>query len=365
MTARLEVDLDQLASNIRTVRERMPGIELMAVVKNDAYGHGIGAVVPAAVRAGVSWFGSFDVETGARVRELAPQTRIFAWCTADEDRIGQAAACGIDLGVGDAEFLDRVLRVAALRLREAAAEPVRIHLKIDTGLHRNGFRPEAWDEAVQRAAEAERHGLIRVEGVWTHIAEVSDAADDEARTEFLIALAAAERAGLRPRLRHLAASAAGFARPEFRFDAVRVGAFCYGVRSAGGNDLPGIVPIATLLAPVTAVADDRVTVGYGAWDGLPSRLAGRMSAGTPAGPRRVRRIDETSLELEAWPGAAVGDEVALFGPGARGESDATALAEAIDTVGEEILTRVSPRVPRVYLGGSGEASASEAAGSTR
>ena len=130
---------------------------------------------------------------------------------------------------------------------------------------------------------------------------------------------------------------------------MRFGAFCYGIRSTDGPELENIVPAATLVAPVVSVGAETVEVGYGSLDGLPSTLAGRVTVGTPGGPRALLAVRETSLTVATWPGAAVGDEVAIFGPGSLGESSATTLAEAIGTVGEEIMVRVTPLIPRVYV----------------
>lgn len=347
--ARLQVDLDVLVDNLATLRARITPVQQMLVVKNDAYGHGLERVVAAAADAGVGWFGSFDVDTGVRARAAAGDgPRIFAWLTVGDGEIAAALASRIELGVGDAAYLERVAAVSSGR-----AAPV--HLKIDTGLRRNGIRPDEWQAAVRRAAELEASGDIRVVGVWSHIAETSERTDDASRAEYLWAVEVARDAGLRPAIRHLAASAAGYARPEFRFDLVRVGAFSYGIRSTGGQDLDGIRPAATLLAPVTAVHNGTVEVGYGSLDGLPSSLAGRVGVGTPAGARELVGVGETTLTVAGWPAAAVGDDVAVFGPGTRGESSATALAEAIGTVGEEIMVRVSPLVPRHYVGAASPA----------
>jgi alanine racemase len=345
--ARLRVELDRILANIGTLRERIAPAEFMLVVKNNAYGHGVEAVVEAAVTAGgVRWFGAFDVPTGLRTRAAAgPDARVFSWTTAASGELEPAIAARLELGVGDARYLEDVASASAGR-------GVPVHLKIDTGLHRNGVRPEEWPVFTARAARLEAEGHIRVVGIWSHLAETSDATDDDAREEFLRAVSDAEAAGLKPAVRHLAASAAAYARSTFHFDLVRFGAFAYGIRSAGGEELPGIAAAATLLAPVAAVHHDRVEVGIGALDGLPSLLAGRASVGTPAGARRLLEVSDVTCAVESWPGAAVGDEVAVFGPGSTGESSATTLAEAIDTVGEEILVRVSPLIPRDYVDGS-------------
>ncbi len=342
MTApRLRVDLARVRDNLATLRARIGPAQVMVVVKDDAYGHGVDAIVRAAASVGVGWFGSFDVATGRAVRAAAPDARIFAWATPEPGDAAAAVEAGIELGIGDADVLEAVAA-------ESAGRGIRIHLKIDTGLHRNGVRPEDWDAFVARAAAHERAGDIVVTGIWSHLAEASDADDDLARAAFEKAIDEARAAGLRPDVRHLAASAAGFARAEFRHDVVRFGAFVYGVRSADGADLDGIAPAATLLAPVVEVGDASVRIGIGSLDGLPSTLAGRVNVGTPAGSRALRTVDLATITVEGWTDAAIGDDVAVFGPGTRGESSATTLAEAIDTVGEEILVRLSPLVAREY-----------------
>lgn len=341
--AHLRVDLGRIRADIDTLRARIAPAQLMCVVKNDAYAHGIDRVVADAAAHGVRWFGAFDVPMGVRARAAAgPDARVFSWVTVSRDEIATALDAGIELGVGDGGYLEEVAAVSAGRRAP-------VHLKIDTGLHRNGVRPEDWPGFVARAAELEARGDIRVAGIWSHIAETSDEADDQARAEYHAAIDAARAAGLEPEVLHLAASAAGYARPEFRHDLVRFGAFCYGIRSTDGPELEGIVPAATLVAPVVSVGAETVEVGYGSLDGLPSTLAGRVTVGTPGGPRALLAVRETSLTVAAWPGAAVGDEVAIFGPGSLGESSATTLAEAIGTVGEEIMVRVTPLIPRVYV----------------
>ncbi|KRA23400.1 alanine racemase [Microbacterium sp. Root61] len=346
MTAELHVDLGTLAGNIAHVRATVAPAELMLVVKDDAYGHGLAAVVRRAWSEGVRWFGAFDVRTGCAVREeLGPDARIFVWIAASAAEVAAGVAAGLDLGIGDAALLEDAAAAAA-----ASDVRVRVHLKIDTGLHRNGVRPDEWPAFTARAAALETDGAIEVIGVWSHIAEASDAEDDLARHAFDDAVETARRAGLRPVVRHLAASAAAVARSEYRYDMVRIGAFAYGIRSAGGpgeSEL-GVRPIAALRAPVLSVEEDGVHVGVGALHGLPSMLAGRIQAGTPAGPRAVRAIAGAESVLEPWTDAAAGQSVAIYGANDQAPLTATDLGEAIDTIGEEIAVRVSPEVLRVY-----------------
>ena len=338
MTARMQVDLAAFEQNLVAVRNRVSPAELMLVVKDDAYGHGLAVIVNRATACGVRWFGAFDVATGIRVREIAgEQARIFVWMLSGPEQARAACAAGLDIGVGSMQVLEDV----------AAVGSERVHLKVDTGLHRNGIRPEQWPHAVARAREHEAEGRIRVIGVWSHIAEASDAEDDAARAVFDNAVRQAHRAGLNPEIRHLAASAAACSRPEFRYELARVGAFCYGIRSAGepAQRSLGIRAIGSVRASVVDIEGGSVSLGIGSLDGLPSTLSGRFWVTTSAGQRRVTAVGRDALTVESWPGVRVGDEVIVAGAGACSYTD---LAESMDTIGEEIAVRISPLLPREY-----------------
>ena len=334
----LTVDLALLRANLAVVSARVAPATHMLVVKDDAYGHGLPVVVRTAWEAGVRWYGSFDVAEGERVRRALRDTdvqgraRVFVWMLGGDEDIARALAADFDLGVGDLDLLESVARVA-----RAHGARARVHLKIDSGLHRNGIRAEEWESAVARAAQLQSTGDLEVVGIWSHIAEASDAEDDISHEVFRWALDKATAAGLPIVHRHLAASAASFARAEFRYDLARVGAFAYGIRPAGGpgDDALGISPIATLAAEVTEVGPDSVTIGIGALDGLPSTLV-NSTVLTAAGEVRVRDIAAVATTLEPWEGASVGDEVVVYG----GPRSVTDLAERIDTIGEELALRI-------------------------
>ncbi len=348
MPARLEISTSIFRDNVRAVMGRVAPGEMMLVTKDDAYGHGLEWAVREAHAVGARWIGSYDVPSALRVRALLPDVRIFAWETSSADEVAEAIRAGVDLGVGTAGYLRRVIAEAERTGRRAL-----VHLKIDTGLHRNGIRPEDWADAVTEARRAEDAGLLHVAGVWSHLAEASDDEDDAARGEFAHAVDVLRDTGGTPEHLHLTASAASWARPELRGTLSRIGAFCYGIRSADGPELDSIRPAASLRADIVDVQDDRVRIDVGALDGLPSNLAGAVLGGAVLGSAalggpdapRILHVDGTWTDLSRWAGASAGDGVTVFG--GDGPS-ATDLAERIDTVGEEILTRVSPLVPRRY-----------------
>ncbi|WP_341942063.1 alanine racemase [Microbacterium sp. LWH10-1.2] len=340
----LRLSSARFIANIDAVRERISPSELMLVMKDDAYGHGITWAVETAARTSVEWFGSYDVRGGLEIRRILERpARVFAWATATDDEIDDALLQRIDLGVGTDEYLDRIIaRAVALGLC------ARIHLKIDTGLHRNGVLPEDWAAVVERARAADASGAIELVGVWSHLAEASDAEDDDAQRVFLDAVQVVNASGAAPEALHLTASAASWWRPELRGSVSRIGAFCYGVRSADGPDLDGILPVAELTATVVEIADGAAVIGIGSFDGLLSTLAG-MPVGTESGTRLLTSIGHTTSVMSDAADLAVGDTVWIFGAGAHGEVSATSVAERVDTVGEEILTRLTSRVRRVVI----------------
>lgn len=340
----LRADEAVLRANIAAVTARVAPAELMMVVKDDGYGLGAEWAARVAVGAGVGWIGSYDIPTAVQLRTaVGAGPRLFAWVTSTDDEVAAALHAHVDLGVGSLDYLERVIVQA-----DSTGFRARIHLKIDTGLHRNGLSAAEWDEGVRIALDAQHRGMIDLVGAWSHLAEASDAEDDDAQARFLAAVARAEQLGAELPHRHLTASAATWERPELRGTLVRVGAFCFGIRSAGGPDLPGISPAAELVASVRRVEGDEVVIAAGSFDGLPSTLAGRVRIGTPAGARPLRAIGIDELRVASWEGAGAGDEVVLFGRGRCGEETPTTLAEAIGTVGEEILCRLTPTVRREY-----------------
>ncbi|NNC10654.1 alanine racemase [Planctomonas sp. JC2975] len=338
------VDLARFDANLTAVRSRVAPAETMFVVKNDAYGHGSDVLVPRAVAQGVRWIGALDVETALHIRGIVdPGVRTFAWLLSARDDLAAAADAGVDLGIGDRSVLEAAASAAT-------AQPVRVHLKIDTGLNRNGVRGEDWGAFVARAAELQDEGRILVDGVWSHISEASDDDDDEARRRFDLALAGAEAAGLAPEYRHLAASAASFLRAEFRYDMVRVGAFVYGISPAGGphEEELGISPVMSLRTHVVERRGDCAVLPLGAWHGVPSIAAGRGRVGVKGRGRLVQQIGTDWMTIAADEDVLVGDDVAVFGPGDVGEPTATEWAELIDTIGEEVVLKVDRRIPRIY-----------------
>ncbi|WP_261167166.1 alanine racemase [Microbacterium sp. Marseille-Q6965] len=355
------VDLDALGHNIDALRARVAPAELMVVVKADAYGHGRLPVALQAARRGIRWIGALDLDTALTLRAggVGPDTGVLAWLYPPGEDFERAITARVDLGVSSVSEMDAIARAAAeARDRPGFVAP-RLHLKLDTGLHRNGATADDWPALVAAAVAAERRGLVRTHAVWTHIAEASEEEDTLSLERFLAGVAAARALGATVAVRHLAASSAGFRREDVRLDLVRMGGHCWGIPSFDGVTPAqmGLVPVMTLRAQVLGVRRDRdralafVSAGYG--DGVPRSVAGKASValgGTQHPIVAVERdhlvVDVTGREPE------VGEAAVLFGTGAEGEQTVREWGDLSGTLGDEITTRIASRVPRRYIGGS-------------
>jgi alanine racemase len=371
-TARAEivVDLAAIRHNVRLLREAT-GVQLIAVVKADGYGHGMLEVGRAAREAGAEWLAAATLDEVVALRRAGDDGRLLCWLTVPDESYDEAVALDIDVTAYSVAELDAIAAAAT-----AAGRPARVQIKVDTGLSRGGVPAAQWDEVFRRARAGEEAGSWRITGVWSHFAcsdQPDHPANDLQERRFTVALAAAEQAGLEPEIRHLANSAGAILRPGSRYDAVRCGIAVYGLDPAPGAtpDL-GLVPAMTVrthLAMVKAIeAGDSVSygatwtaehptsvglvpVGYG--DGVP-RHASNAAEVAVAGKRRPIRgrvcMDQFVVDLGGDRPPA-GAEVVLFGPPVEGLPTAQDWAEACDTINYEIVTRIGGRMTRRYVDG--------------
>jgi alanine racemase len=375
--ARLEarIDLDALRSNVRRLREIAAPAQVMAVVKADAYGHGMLPCASAALEAGAAWIGTAVPQEALALRAAGIAAPILTWLHSPGDDFAALVRAGVDVSVSGQWALHAILEAA-----ERIGRPARIQLKADTGLGRNGVQPHDWPLVVDEAVKAERDGLVKVTGVWSHFAcadEPGHPSIQRQLTAFHEALAYAEAAGVRPEVRHMANSPATLSLPESHFDLVRTGIAMYGLSPAPELGLPadhGLRPVMSLVARLASVK--RVPAGHGVSYGHTYRTSEETRlALVPAGyadgvPRAASGVGPVSIGgrrytiagrvamdqfvVDLGPGGGgepdprPGDEAVLFGTGDGGTPTAQDWADAIDTIGYEIVTRIGPRVPRVY-----------------
>lgn len=367
-----EIDLSALEHNVRTLRDLAPSSEFMAVVKADAYGHGLLPVAEAAVRAGATWLGAAQFPEAFALRDAGLTTRLLTWLSVPGSDFAGALERDIDVSASAPWVLDEIAAAA-----RATGRTARVQLKVDTGLARGGAYGSDWPTLVAHARRLEAEGVLRVVGVWTHFA-LADAPEHPTvlaqQERFFEAVREAEQAGCELEVRHLANSAATLVHPSAHADIVRPGIAMYGLSPVPQvDDDFGLRPVMSLKARLSLVkaipAGQGVSYGHlyapesdtvvglvpaGYADGIPRNATN--VAPVQVGDLRTRIagrvcMDQFVVDLGAASDAAAGDVAVLFG-GAPGEPTAQDWADATDTISYEIVTRVGARVPRIHVGGS-------------
>ena len=375
-TACAEIDLAAFRQNVATL-QACAGVPVMVVVKADGYGHGILECAREARIAGAEWLGVATPTEALTLREAGDLGPVLTWLYGVEEDLAPLVAADVDVSAHSVEQIGRLAAAAAIAERRA-----RVHLKIDTGLSRNGAPAYDWQQVCAAAAEAEHAGALEVVGIWSHLAAADEPGHPSVRLQvdaFKRAYEQARAAGLEPTLRHLANSAGALVVPESRLDLVRVGIATYGIDPA-----PGIAALAGVaLRPVmrlrsqlvnvkqisagagvsyglTWTAESATTVGLvplGYGDGIPRHASNHAWVGWSGTRVPVRGricMDQFVVELGVGKVAEPGEEVVLFGSGDSGEPTAAEWAAWCDTIGYEVVTRIGSRVPRCYLRASRE-----------
>lgn len=362
-TASAEVDWAAHQHNLGAIADLVAPSIVMAVVKADGYGHGLLAAAVSARAAGVSWLGVAVAGEALALRAAGDTGRLMCWLYGPAEDFTALIAAQVDLSASSIAELERISGAA-----EDAGVTARVHLKIDTGLSRNGCSVTEWDELCRLAADDAR---VEVVGVWTHMATAEDPTHASVREQLIAfdaAYAAARSRGLTP-VRHAANSAAALVLPQARYEMVRVGIASYGVdpdtgvAAQAGVELEPVMTVRAGLVSVkklpagqgvsyghTWIADRDTVIGLvplGYADGL-MRLAGNRTSVTVNGRRVpiVGRVcmDQCVVDLGPDSTDQVGDEVIIFG---RDGQSANQFAADCDTIGYEIVTRIGPRVQRI------------------
>lgn len=368
---RAEIDLGALEQNYRAVRRWAPGLEVLAMVKANAYGHGAPAVAHQLEEAGVRLLGVALVEEGLELRNAGVRAPILVMGGSYQGGYEVMVERGLTATVFREDQVD-ALAAAARR----AGRTVAAHLKVDTGMGRLGA---SMDELPGVLDRLRRHPEIRLEGLASHFAsaDVEGAPQTRAQLErWEVARGAVEAAGFRPELRHLSNSSALLGLPEARrgdlFNLARPGLALYGLSPAPWlEDRAALSPVLSWKTGIVHLKEipAGASISYGAtWTApRPSRIA-TLPVGYADGYWRAysnraqvlvrgRRapvvgrvcMDMCMVDVTDVPGAAVGDEVVLIGRQEGEAISASELAKIAGTIHYEVLCGVGARVPRVAV----------------
>ena len=358
------IDLSALTNNVSKIKKEC-AVDVLAVVKADAYGHGLIRVASAALKAGASWLGVALLEEAITLREKGIDAPILAWLVSPGSDFEKALTCNIDLGVSSIKGLREISAAAA-----KSGTKARIHIEIDTGMTRGGFLDE-WKDLLQ-----EDFTHLEVVGIFSHFARADEPGEKQnvdQLNKFKQMVVELEEIGIKPAIKHLANSAASLKDKDSYFTMVRVGIAMYGltpdITHMGTSKELGLRPVGQLRAKlhlVKEVSKDS-PVGYGASaftksdtklgvvamgyaDGIPrvAQGAGVFINGKKAPIIGRVSMDQFVVDLGSDSTAQSGDWVIVFGDGSHGEYTADDWGRASSSINYEIVTRIGPRVPRIY-----------------
>jgi alanine racemase len=356
---------------VGVVRRLVAPAAVWSVVKADGYGHGAEPVGRAALEAGAGGLAVALVEEAVALRQAGIDAPLLVLSEPPPHQYGDAVRWGLRTVVYTPAAIDGLAAVG----RTAGDRPVLVHLKVDTGMHRVGARPE---DALALASRVDAEPPLVLEGVMTHLAVADDPDDPYTAAQldaFDAVLAALRHAGIDPPLVHAANSAGGIAHPRARHSFVRAGIATYGIAPGPGvRHLAGeLRPALSLRARVSFVkrvaggarisyglrhrfdrAATVATVPLGYADGVPRRLATTGGEVLIGGRRRritgVVTMDQLMVDC-GDDDVAPGDEVVLIGTQGHERITADEWAERLDTIAYEITCGVGARVPRLHVKG--------------
>jgi alanine racemase len=362
-----EIDLAALRANYRALSAYTNGAKLMAVVKANAYGHGAVEVATTLRGEGCAHFGVATIEEARELRAAGVRERIYLLAGYFADQLDELVALDLTAPIFDVSLIEPLNRAA----RAAGRRGFAVHLEIDTGAARLGIAPEDLGAAIDlmRGADA-----LRLEGAGTLLASAGDPASpvtDRQLTVFREAVAALRAAGFAIGANHVANSAAIVLRADAHFNLMRPGLALYGLPPVQAvRELVELRPVMTFKTRVMQIR--RLAAGSGVSYGHTfvaprESVIGVLAVGYADGYRRGlqhggevlvrgRRapivgaicMDLTMADLTEVPGAAIGDEVILWGGAGEALISVNDVARLAQTISYEMLSTVGRRVPRVY-----------------
>jgi alanine racemase len=368
--ARAEINLAAIAENLKFIKSKTSA-QVLAVVKADAYGHGLINVAKAAEKSGADWLGTALLEEGIALRNGGITKPIISWLTPIGEDFRTAINLDIDLSVSSIELLNEVILVG-----KSINKVPRVHIEIDTGMNRGGFGDD-WGLLLPEIVKAVKANEIKAIGIWSHFARADEPNEVMNKTqldEFTQKVKQLNDAGVSPELIHIANSAASLSNEAAHKNIVRWGIGLYGlspdVINMGDSKSLGLKPAMKLFAKLQLVKAVKAgqSVGYGGTaitksdtklgvvtlgyaDGVPrnaNHSAGIFVAGKRAPIIGRVSMDQFVVDLGADSLAKTGDEVIVFGDGSQGEYTIDEWAKACGTINYEIVTRIGVRVPRIY-----------------
>jgi alanine racemase len=368
--ASAEINLSAIADNLKLIKGKT-NAQVLAVVKADAYGHGLIQVGKAAEAAGANWLGTALLEEGIALRNNGIKVPIISWLTPLGEDFKTAINLDIDLSISSIELLTEVISAGKF-----VKKIPRVHIEVDTGMSRGGVGDD-WQIFLTELSKTVKANEINIIGIWSHFAradEPGQVMNQAQLNTFEDRIKSASDVGIKPEFIHIANSAAALTNNGAHKNIIRWGIGLYGlspdINNLGDSKSLKLKPAMRLKAKLHLVKAVKagVSVGYGGTaitksdtklgvvtlgyaDGVPrnaNNLAGVFVDGKRAPLIGRVSMDQFVVDLRMNSSAKTGDEVIVFGDGISGEYTVDEWAKASGTINYEIVTRIGSRVPRIY-----------------
>jgi alanine racemase len=363
---RIEVDLDAIEHNINQFRQVLPvDTKILAAVKADAYGHGAVTVSLAALSAGATHLGVAFADEGIQLREAQIRAPILVFGFIPSYALETALRYDLTFTVFDQSYVKQLNRIA-----QKIGKAAKVHLKVDTGMGRLGIPP---NEVISFINQLDDLKMVELEGIYTHFATADDEEStyfDDQLHQFENVLKQIEQLGINIPLRHAANSAAALRMEQKRCNLVRIGISMYGFQDLPSQkiDLKRALSLKSSITQLKCLpegfgvsygktynttADDWIaTIPIGYADGLPRHLSNKGFA--LVGGTRVPIVgrvcmDQVMVKVNNAMPVSLQDEVVWIGKQGTQEITADEIAEQIDTIHYEVVTRLGSRLPRLYF----------------
>lgn len=366
-----EIDLDALAHNMREIRKiTNPDAQIMAVVKADAYGHGVKECAKTLLENGADRFAVATLDEAKELRNIFSDVPILILGSSMEEEAREIIKNEIMPNVYTYEFA-KALSDTALEL----GKKVKVHVKLDTGMSRIGFvvRDADNDELIDEIVKISELPMLEIEGIFSHFAVSDEDRDDYTRLQFnrfMGVCNALEKRGVKIPIKHICNSAGIMMYPEYHLDMVRPGVIMYGMYPSDfvdktRLDLKYVMSLKSVITYVKDIEPGRgvsygveyiadgvariATVPVGYADGYLRMLAGKAKIAVngklfPIAGRIC--MDQCMIDVTSVNNIKRGDEALIFGDGAVTVDD---VAGWIGTINYEVTCMISRRIPRVYL----------------
>lgn len=355
-----EINLEAIRNNLRQIKRTIGSkIKIMAVIKANAYGHGLISVAEVCQQEKVSYLAVANLDEALKLRQAKISLPILILGYVPEEDFANALRNKITLTLYDFGMAKKLEQVA-----KSLGRTTSVHIKIDTGMHRLGIFPE---DAVKFFTEIKKFPAIKIEGIYSHFADASNKIYSlEQIKKFKDVLQKLEKAGFSLPIIHMANSQAGLTLPQAHFDMVRVGLAIYGLnenlkfRQSALSLKSKIAQIKTVekgkyigycMTYKTKKPAKLATIAIGYADGYSRSLSniGEVLVHGKRCPVRGRIcMNQTIIDVSEIANVKIGDEVVLIGRQGPEEITVNEVAQKINTIPYEIVSRIPSSLPRIY-----------------